>query len=592
MKKIFMLLPSIMVSALIFSSGASTTKAETTEQPNLQMSVISDTHINKNKQTASDNLRRALTDLKSAAPDYDTIAVVGDMTEGGFQEEYQAFNDILETYKNPNAEEVMVMGNHEWFEPTYDKTSHMTDEQLKNRFMSYEKAPSSTIYFDKWIKGYHFISLAGELSYQSLLPLAQTDPGVNDSAYISDQQYQWLEKKLGENTDSKRPIFVFLHQPIKNTVYGSMRWNAGFDDVKRLLPILKKYPQVILFSGHSHYLLNHPRSVYQDGFTMVNTSSTSYTWYEGGAVPTLSQGYVVNVYNDRVELKAREFSNGTWIRTTTIPIPFKETVKETNNPYFTGNSDVNVSDVNSTSASFSWNQGNDDTVIDRYVIKNSGQFLQNIYSHYWDPSQRESATINNLVPDTSYSLDIYATDAWDNISLKPIKVNFKTRTGGKGWYQNNSTWYYFSNNGTKYTGWLFYNNSWYYFDKSSGAMQTGWAFANGKWYFFTKDGQMKTGWITYNGKRYFLDNSGVMKTGWVKTGGKWYFFDNSGAMKTGWLYNLSKWYFFDNSGVMKSGWLQQGKLWYYFKPDGSMVTNTYTIDGKVNYFQANGVWKK
>jgi glucan-binding YG repeat protein/predicted MPP superfamily phosphohydrolase len=590
MLKKSLLVTSIALSSIFFSLWATVTKAAEVEQPNLQMSVLSDIHINKSK--ASDKFEKALMDLKTIAPGYDTIAIVGDMTEAGFEVEYQKYRNILETFKNPGAEEFATMGNHEYFEPTYDKSSNITDEMLQNRFVQYHDGIGN-LYYDKWIKGYHFISLSGELSYKTLMswPLAQTNPGINDAAYISEMQYKWLEQTLRVNNDPNKPIFVFLHQPIKNTVYGSMRWHAGFDDQTRLLALLKKYPQAILFSGHSHYLLNHPKSIYQDGFTMVNTSSVEYTWYEGGAVPTLSQGFIVNVYNDRVEFKAREFSNGTWIGTTTIPIPFKETVKETNKPYFNGNSNLNISQIDSNSVTFSWEQGRDDTIIDRYLIKDSGHTLQNIWSHYWDPSERVSTTISNLIPGTNYSLDIYAEDAWDNISIKPVKVNFTTTSNVKGWYNQNKTWYYFDNNKVKKTGWLLYNKDWYYLDQS-GAMQTGWVLVNGKFYFFNKDGIMKTGWQKDGTKWFYLEKNGTMKTGWLKDGAKWFYLEKNGAMKTGWLSTGNQWYFLDNSGVMATGWLPQSNLWYYLKPDGTMVTNSYFIGGKWHYFNFNGTWKK
>ena len=40
------------------------------------------------------------------------------------------------------------------------------------------------------------------------------------------------------------------------------------------MAVLEKYPQVIDFSGHSHYAANDPRSIRQGRFTTVNTGST------------------------------------------------------------------------------------------------------------------------------------------------------------------------------------------------------------------------------------------------------------------------------------------------------------------------------
>lgn len=54
---------------------------------------------------------------------------------------------------------------------------------------------------------------------------------------------------------------------------------------------------------------------------MVNTSAVAYTYTKGtGKNTTQSKGYVVNVFNNRVEFLAREFSTGTWIKSVTIPI--------------------------------------------------------------------------------------------------------------------------------------------------------------------------------------------------------------------------------------------------------------------------------
>lgn len=577
---------SALLTAALISLWVPGHSVKAVEPPNLQMAVMSDVHINS--KDLNNHFKQALTDLSRIAPNYDTIAIVGDMTDTGIESDYQSFKQILNAYKNPSAEQVLSMGNHEYFESYIDKNSTVTDDMLQARFMNDSDEPLSSIYYDKWIKGYHFISLAGERSPRSLLNYESMYPGAKDWAYISDQQYQWLEQTLAINASSNKPIFVFLHQPITNTVYGSINWGAGFDS-ERLLAILQKYPQVILFSGHSHYLLDHPKSIYQDGFTMVNTSSVDYTWYEGGWVPNHSQGFLVNVYNNRVELKGREFSNGTWIRTATIPIPYREPAKDTTTPSYTGNSGLAVSDLGSTSCTLSWNQAEDNTVVDRYVIEEAGQVIRTIYSPFWEPEEKVSVTLNNLAPDSTHLYEVYAMDAYENQSTTPIKITVNTKPP-LGWYQKDHNWYYYTIEGTKQTGWLSDKNHWYYFD-STGAMKTGWVFINGRWYDFDTNGVMKTGWVTEDNVWYYLESSGAMKTGWLFTSNKWYFLDTSGAMKTGWLFNKNYWYFLEGSGAMKTGWLSLGNQWYYLKTDGTMATNWNSIAGKWYYFMSNGVWK-
>lgn len=63
--------------------------------------------------------------------------------------------------------------------------------------------------------------------------------------------------KQAAKDDPEKPIFVFHHQPFKDTVYGS-EW--GFDINRDLFyDTLRNYPQVITFSGHTHYPLDNPK---------------------------------------------------------------------------------------------------------------------------------------------------------------------------------------------------------------------------------------------------------------------------------------------------------------------------------------------
>ena len=102
-----------------------------------------------------------------------------------------------------------------------------------------------------------------------------------------------VKRRNGKSTkdDPEKPIFVFLHQHIKDTVYGSQEW--GTQDSAKINAVLKEYPQVITFSGHSHYPLDDPRSIHQKDFTSVGTSSVSYMEVEGGKVQGISRQELV-----------------------------------------------------------------------------------------------------------------------------------------------------------------------------------------------------------------------------------------------------------------------------------------------------------
>ncbi|WP_180954442.1 metallophosphoesterase [Bacillus sp. V5-8f] len=306
----------IFSSAMLFIAiNPNATAYPAKEVPILQFPVMSDVHICGEPRVidripicwnnTDHKFLKALEDYQRIAPSYQAIAVVGDLTNHGLEEQYDRFMDLLFTGSNPGAERILAMGNHEFFEMKLWNRPLLTNEMLLMRFLM--KTGMENVYYDKWIAGYHFITLGSE----------RMMPENPNAPYISDTQYRWLELKLSLNAASNKPIFVFLHQPIKDTVYGTERNYIDFDG-KRLKNILRKYPQAILFSGHTHYTLDHPKTVYQKELTIVNTSSVSYVTSREGRKRGLSQGLLVNVYKDRVEIKAREFSNNTWIRSFTI----------------------------------------------------------------------------------------------------------------------------------------------------------------------------------------------------------------------------------------------------------------------------------
>ncbi|WP_125153475.1 metallophosphoesterase family protein [Clostridium rectalis] len=252
--------------------------------------VISDIHIGANL-LAEEKFKNALIDLFELCPDYDALSIVGDSTNSGNEAEYKSFMRILNANKRKDSKILIAMGNHEYYSKGFN------NKELENTFVRETKM--SALYYDKWIKGYHFIVLA---------------PENNGDAILSTCQLNWLKNTIKENESKKKPIFVFLHQPFSNTVFGSNAW-AGIENYEELYAILKMYPQVIFFSGHSHYNLDNEKTMYKKDFAMFNTGAINYIMTEGdGYAPIeLSQGLVVEVLEDKVIVRCREFSTGKWI---------------------------------------------------------------------------------------------------------------------------------------------------------------------------------------------------------------------------------------------------------------------------------------
>ncbi|MFB7916779.1 metallophosphoesterase family protein [Streptomyces sp. NPDC056061] len=137
---------------------------------------------------------------------------------------------------------------------------------------------------------------------------------VNTETYDSDTaQRAWLKKRLAEVTSDPayagKPVLVQGHRPTTNTTMdGQQASNPG------LAADLSAFPQVVLFSGHSHLNINDDRSIHQRDFTSVNDGSMSYVEVDHGyqmvtddgladrfETPT-AQALFVEVYKNRTEI--------------------------------------------------------------------------------------------------------------------------------------------------------------------------------------------------------------------------------------------------------------------------------------------------
>ncbi|GIP40694.1 hypothetical protein J31TS4_39740 [Paenibacillus sp. J31TS4] len=286
--------------------------------PELAFPVLSDVHVQEWDKGSIRKFKNALNDLHAINPNADALVINGDLT-GGMPRDYKRYADILENTPHPPV--YHAIGNHEFYKAWLNADGGWAGESFPNgeteqasinRFLALNN--QSKVYYDQWIKDYHFLFLGSEQYRQS-------DPNNAEDAYLSDEQLRWLEAKLQEKQDPSKPIFVFLHQPLPNTVAGSI--DRGIVQHEQLKAILKKYPQVVFFSGHSHWQLEIPGSFVKDGFSMVNTSSVNEPFNENNepVEVDISQGLYVEVFEDRVVIRGRSFDQRNWIPYSEYVIP-------------------------------------------------------------------------------------------------------------------------------------------------------------------------------------------------------------------------------------------------------------------------------
>lgn len=258
-------------------------------KPLIRFQVISDIHVTTDvNHDFNRNFDRALKDIREHCPDSAGIMLVGDITDSGTEPEY---DEMLRIWKeNGRPKMLFTMGNHDVRWADWD--------DRRERFL--RKTGMKGLYHDHWLEGYHFIFLG-------------TEQGLKDDAYLSDVQLNWFEEKLAEGSDSRKPVFVFLHQPLKDGVAGSRDWHGVVQD-SQMKSILAKYPQTILFTGHSHWELGSARTMYLSRYgTMLNTASVAYLSTDTEDYKKGSQGYYVEVYGDEVVVRGRDFASGSWL---------------------------------------------------------------------------------------------------------------------------------------------------------------------------------------------------------------------------------------------------------------------------------------
>ena len=281
--------------------------------------VISDIHFGNSKgEGPMVKVPRTLKALTSKAA-LDALIVVGDLTDGGQTAQYDQFVQVFSdesNFVNPVDTILLMVGNHD----TYN--GNIVNYPVKLRpFNNGEDYP-----YDQYIviKGYPFITISQRSNGSNADGTDEKDGYTSYPQEVRDRLEAWLAKAAAECPG--KPIFVFTHVPPKYTCYSSWPdegYRAGtLWGFPALNPILNKYPQAVVFGGHSHYPLSDPRSIHQgvdpnsakqNYFTGVGTGSVTYSEIHGPSVDAgihpnfydhITEGLIVDVKPDgNVELR-------------------------------------------------------------------------------------------------------------------------------------------------------------------------------------------------------------------------------------------------------------------------------------------------
>jgi predicted phosphodiesterase len=254
--------------------------------------VVSDVHIQYS--TAESDFITALSYFAENGCEF--VCDAGDMTANGTNVDLQQYADCVEN--NSSIPVYVITGNHD----TWDKNS---EGAIANRIQTYTGHP---LYYSFTYGNDVFIMLGIKLDGEGLL--------------FAEGELQWFYETLEANRNKR--CFVFEHVRPQDAcgnaygIYANDIW--GGTEATVFESLLRHYKNIILFHGHSHLkfglqtkdnLANYD-NVFGCHSIHIPSISVPRTGNESGAVSreelyAQSEGYVVDVYDDAIMLKGRNF---------------------------------------------------------------------------------------------------------------------------------------------------------------------------------------------------------------------------------------------------------------------------------------------
>ena len=238
---------SLVLTAVLPMQAAQLLKGSVTDsfpavpadfKPEIRLVIFTDSH-NKNDHVADAvDTAYELFDNDETYAGVDGFFGLGDFSSIGGEGDYVNYINTLREHVREETVLINIHGNHEF-----------KDDNYKEYFVKNFGQEPDTV---TEINGFSCIAFSGERSATEWT--------------FTPSSLQWLNNSIteAEKKSGGKPIFVFQHPHVWGTVYGSTYWGDP-----QLNLIFNSHPGIVDFSGHSHYPMNDPRSIFQGSYTTV-----------------------------------------------------------------------------------------------------------------------------------------------------------------------------------------------------------------------------------------------------------------------------------------------------------------------------------
>ena len=254
--------------------------AKSLGRPDLCIGVLSDIHLQYDAKDFLSNPMSRMQAIFIKALEYfrdrhvDAVLVAGDLANSGLLPELElvadAWKKVLPGNKLPDGSPVvnlMYYGDHDVEKRFYNEKRFASMYMKRDgklppslAFDGNDKKYWEELFGEEWsqvmvreVKGYKFI-LAN-------FDQANPDATVGLDGYMA---------KYG--ADLSKPVFYSQHRWMKGTYCtDDGMWGAKYGSEQKA--VLDHYPNCVAFTGHTHYMLTDDRTVWQGGFTCINTGA-------------------------------------------------------------------------------------------------------------------------------------------------------------------------------------------------------------------------------------------------------------------------------------------------------------------------------
>lgn len=228
-------------------------------------------------------------------------------------DEYAVLKTFLDTnFNSKNIPTFIVNGNHELFNKSYgtsgydidalyDIYDHQQEVLSQNEEISISRGDNCLFYS----------ALFGDTK---LIFLSVPTPAGSSVTYrVTDEQLAWLDEQLYDGEKSNKTNFVFTHVGLNG--YIPYELTGMISNTEDVIKVLNKHPNTVMASGHTHSFLDS-----DELFTKVGDMTSTFSFYNDGCSVWLqnpdgtyfkdySMGQYIEVYNDKILVKARQFTS-------------------------------------------------------------------------------------------------------------------------------------------------------------------------------------------------------------------------------------------------------------------------------------------